>query len=149
MSPKPEANIEISVSLSPDTVKLSQLDKPLNIKVTAKTLSSSKPSSGTCLNARWTVLDNRPVGLLKGAFLLRNTANPDIVIPLGPAVRVSYSGVPGDPDRRHNAVERFVVVPGVGEGDLEISHEVTGERIFEYSRVVKVRLWDLDTLLGC
>jgi len=136
MSPKPESHIQLSVSLSPDTVSLSALEKPLTINVTAKTLSSSRPSSAICLNARWTALDNR-AGLLKGAFLLRNSSDPSIIIPLGPAVKVAYSGAPGNPDLRHNDFERFVVVPGVDEGELNICHEISGERIFQYSRQVK------------
>ena len=148
MSPKPEAEIRLSTSLSSDTVSLSQLEKPFNIKVTAKVLSSSKPSSGIYLNARWTALDNR-AGLLKGAFLLRNTSDPNNIIPLAPAAKVSYSGVPGNPDLRHNDFERFVVVPGVDRGELNISHELTGERIFLYSRELKVRILQVSSMLVC
>jgi hypothetical protein len=147
MPPRPEAQIELSISLSSDTVSLSQLEKPFNINVTAKALSSSKPSSGIYFNARWTALDNR-AGLLKGAFLLRNTSDPNNIIPLAPAVKISYSGVPGNPDLRHNDFERLVVVPGVGKGELNISHELIGERIFQYSRELKVRILKVSMYAG-
>jgi len=144
MPPKPEAQIELSISLSSHTVSLSQLEKPFNINVTAKALSSSKPPSGIYFNARWMALDNR-AGLLKGAFLLRNTSDSNNI---APAVKISYSGVPGNPDLRHNDFERLVIVPDVGKGELNTSHELIGERIFQYSRELKVRILKVSMYAG-
>ncbi|KAI8946413.1 hypothetical protein F4801DRAFT_64717 [Xylaria longipes] len=126
------ANIELSLSLSSSTLSLSQLDQALSIRVTATTLSSSKPSSGICFNARWTVMDDRLVAY-RYPFRLRSVSEPDSFIRLSPAVRISSSRPPAEPDIRRNELERFLVVPGVGKGDLTVEHKLTVGRIFEHS----------------
>ncbi|KAI1390211.1 uncharacterized protein F4822DRAFT_229232 [Hypoxylon trugodes] len=135
MSSKPQAEVEISVSVSPDTVSLSRLEDPLTITVTAKTISSSKPDFGIWINVRWSALDNRGQGLFRGALVLRSVSDPEDIISFAPAVRVSYSTAGFDPDLRKNEFEHFLLLPGVGEGELTSTHEITGERIFQYSSI--------------
>ncbi|KAI1213931.1 uncharacterized protein F4807DRAFT_206060 [Annulohypoxylon truncatum] len=132
MSSKPYAEIELSVSVSPDTVSLSRLDEPLNIIVAAKTISSSKPSSGVVINTRWTALDDRGAGLFMGALFLKSISDPAKVIPFAPAVSAPYPSHPPS-DLRKSELELFKVVPGVDKGELTGTHEINGERIFQYS----------------
>ncbi|KAI0895015.1 hypothetical protein F4806DRAFT_497717 [Annulohypoxylon nitens] len=132
MTSKPYAEIELSVSVSPSTVSLSRLSEPLNIIVSAKTVSSSKPSSGVLVNTRWTALDDREAGLYMGALFLKSVSDPDRVIPFAPAVSAPRPSHP-PLDLRQSELELFKVVPGVGKGELTATHEISGERIFQYS----------------
>ncbi|OTA94424.1 hypothetical protein M434DRAFT_264712 [Hypoxylon sp. CO27-5] len=134
MAPRPQAEVELSASISPDTVSLSRLEEPLRITITAKTVSSSKPSSGIYIDARMTSLDNRGPGLYCGALRLRSVSNPENIISFAPASRFSYSTADWDPDLRKNDFHHFLVIPAVGRGDLTVTHEITGSRIFQYSR---------------
>ncbi|KAI1822080.1 hypothetical protein F4861DRAFT_420643 [Xylaria intraflava] len=134
MCAKPEANVELELELSTNTLSLSELDQALSIKVTATTLSSSKPSSGICFNARWTVMDDRLIAY-RYPFRLRSVSKPDSFIRLSPAIKISSSRPPEEPDLRRNELERFLVVPGVGKGGLGVEHKLTVGRIFEYSEL--------------
>ncbi|KAI0842899.1 hypothetical protein F5Y06DRAFT_256365 [Hypoxylon sp. FL0890] len=132
MSSEPHAEVEISASVSPTTVSLSRLDEPLNITVTAKTISSSKPSSGMYADVHWSYLDNREDGLYFGSLRLRSVSNPDKVISFAPTSKFSYSTMNIGPDLRKNDFNHIILLPAVGK-ELAVTHEITGSRIFQYS----------------
>ncbi|CAJ2514253.1 Uu.00g023720.m01.CDS01 [Anthostomella pinea] len=132
MSPKPEAHISLTLTLSTPTLSLSHPDEPLTIKVTATTLSSSKPAVGIIVNARWTILDDR-LTAYRYPLRLRSVREPESFIPLSPAVRISGARPPVELDLRRSEMERFLVVPGMRRGGVEVEQKVTVGRIFEYS----------------
>ncbi|KAI1264441.1 hypothetical protein F5Y18DRAFT_81756 [Xylariaceae sp. FL1019] len=133
MSSRPQATVELSLSLSTNTLSLSQSDQAVTITVTATTLSSSNPSSGIVFNARWTVMDDCETTWLY-PFRLRSVSDPPQFIRLRQQVFPSLV-LPTEPDLRRNTLERFLVVPGVGQGSLTVEHTLTSSRIFQYSHL--------------
>jgi len=134
MSCKPQAIIELELSLSQNILSLSQPSQTFVVHVTAKTISSSKPESDIIFNARWTVLDDRLVAY-RYPFRLKSVNEPESFIRLSPAVSISASRPPAEPDLRKNELERFLAVPGVGKGELVVEHNLSVKRIFEFSDI--------------
>ncbi|KAK6065696.1 hypothetical protein SCUP234_12457 [Seiridium cupressi] len=121
MGPKAEAHVELVMTLSTDLVRLSSLDTPFRINITARALSSSWPSSSILFNARGSALDNSQFmggsAYYFGGIKLRSVSDLDKIIALAPTAKVSYSR-DVNPDLRHNKFECFREIPAVGDGEL-------------------------------
>lgn len=116
----------------------------LYLIVTARIVSSANPASAVTLCTDGTILDNgqheRHDGLFRGAILpLQSTTDPARSIPIAFLGSPNYGSVPNASlNLRERPWMRFETVPPLGEGVLVIKHDLSLERIFEYSRDLKV-----------
>lgn len=141
------AHVQLSLSVSSPTISVktkSPSDHPFQLIVTARVIDSSVPKSAITLCTDGSVLDNgqheRQDGLFRGAFLaLQSITDPQRTISLSFLGTPNYGSQPNaNPDMRKQPWRHFDTVPAAGEGDLVIKHDVSLERLFQYSRRPKI-----------
>ena len=138
-----KAQLQISLETSSSKISLHTPTSSLQLIVSAQIKDSSNPTSPITLCTDGSVLDNgqhtRQGGVFRGAFLaLESTTDKHRIIPLALHGCVHYGSDP-DPnmDLRTRAWIRFETIPAMNKGNLVIKHELSLERIFQYSRNLK------------
>lgn len=132
---KPQACVELSISVFPKRVSLSKPEQEFTLSVKAKTLSSSKPTSGILMNMRWSALDaDRCID--RGSIFARSMPDESIHLGLAPLVIRCFNADGQSDDLSKSEFEQFVIAPALESGDaLTVTHKLTVERLFKYAQV--------------
>ncbi|KAA6415720.1 MAG: hypothetical protein FRX48_00438 [Lasallia pustulata] len=140
-----KAHLAVSLTTSSPTISLSDSPSspPFHLIVTTCITSSTNPGSAITLCTDGSVLDNgqheRQDGLFWGAFLpLQSTTQPSRCIPIAYPGSPNYGSTPdASPNLRERHWMRFETVPPMGQGALRIEHELSLDRMFQNSRLLK------------
>lgn len=151
-----QGNVQLSLSLTTTTPHAISIhdpypSNPLKLIASIKQTGSPFPDRAVTILTKYTCLDTTPS---EDAFFIRAMRSPQITapntqcaapeLPLRPVARnITTTRISGDPDllkRGDDGGFRFITVPPVGQGDVQVVFELPPERLVE-------RLGDKDELV--
>lgn len=136
------SHLTVSLTTSTPRISLSALPSDTVLSLTVHTQCTDAWPITFCTDG--SVLDNghhaHHDGVFRGAFLpLTSTSDPTRKIPLHFAGFPNYGSFEPPANMLERDYLRFETVPGKGEGELAVKHEISLERLFRYSNSHQLR----------